>query len=334
MSLAAGPILRDEKCEVTGRMALVTGAAGFIGSNLAERLLHDGWTVVGIDALTDYYSLSIKQANLKALSDLGGDFRFVQEDLNQCDLRVILEGVTHVFHQAGQPGVRSSWADGFAQYTERNILATQRLLEAARTAGVARFVYASSSSVYGNAAGYPTDESMLPRPQSPYGVTKLAGEHLTTLFALNYGLPTVSLRYFTVYGPRQRPDMATHRLINCALTGAPFTIFGDGSKVRDFTFVGDVVEANHLAAVTPCEPGSVFNVAGGSSTTMSDLVDLVGEVTGTRILLDQQPDAMGDVERTGGSIERIQGALGWLPAVSLRSGVGSQVDWQRSLLRV
>lgn len=214
---------------------LVTGAAGFIGSQLVEALLGAGEEVVGLDAFTPYYDRSQKEANLADVRDQPC-FQLIEADLRDADLESLLAGVNVVYHQAAQPGVRLSWSEGFAAYDGCNVLATQRLLEACRATGVDRVVYASSSSVYGNADYYPVTEADLPRPHSPYGVTKLAAEHLCSLYAANYGLSTVSLRYFTVFGPRQRPDMAFHRLIEGALVGDPFPLYGDGSHVRDFTF--------------------------------------------------------------------------------------------------
>jgi nucleoside-diphosphate-sugar epimerase len=308
--------------------ALVTGAAGFIGSHLAQRLVDEGHTVRGVDCFTPYYPESDKRANLERLQSSPG-FTLEEADLRTADLGPLLEGVDAVFHQSAQPGVRLSWSEGFALYVEHNVLATQRLLEAVRDHSVSRLVFASSSSVYGNAPTYPTSESDLPRPYSPYGVTKLAAEHLCLLYAGNWGIPAVCLRYFTVYGPRQRPDMATHRLIEACLGGAPFPLFGDGSQIRDFTYVEDVVSANVAAATADVAPGTVVNVAGGSSCTLAHLVALVGELAGREVPLDRRPGQAGDVERTGGSIEQARRALGWEPRVDLRTGVGRQLEWHR-----
>ena len=308
--------------------ALVTGAAGFIGSTLTERLIIDGHTVTAVDCLTGNYDRAQKRSNLQALSTLHG-CRIVQADLRRCALEPLLEGVDVVFHQAGQPGVRSSWESGFSSYVHHNILVTQRLLEALRARPSTRLVFASSSSVYGNAPAYPTSEDDLPRPQSPYGVTKLAAEHLCTLYARTWDVATVSLRYFTVYGPRQRPDMAIHRLFEAALSGKPFPLYGDGRQVRDMTFVDDIVEANVLAATRPVPPGSVMNVAGGSASTLIEIVRLVGELTESPVALDRQPAQPGDVERTGGSIERAVGLLGWRPRVGLPDGLAAQLAWHR-----
>ena len=308
---------------------LVTGVAGFVGSQLADALVEAGETVRGIDCFTPYYDRDHKDANLASLRDADG-FTLHDVDLRTEPLEPLVEGVGVIYHQAAQPGVRLSWSDGFRTYDECNVLATQRLLEAARTAvAPPRFVYASSSSVYGNAERYPVRETDLPSPHSPYGVTKLAAEHLCGLYAANHGLPTVSLRYFTVYGPRQRPDMAHHRLIEAALDQTPFPLYGDGSHVRDFTFVGDVVRANLLAATAEVEPGTVVNICAGGSTVMRDLIEAVGDAVGKAVPVDEQPEQPGDVRRTGGSNELAHTLLGWAPETTLADGIEQQVDWHR-----
>ncbi|MCB0969696.1 MAG: NAD-dependent epimerase/dehydratase family protein, partial [Ilumatobacter sp.] len=203
------------------------------------------------------------------------------------------------FHLAGQPGVRSSWGSGFPEYTTRNIDATQRLLEACRgRSGLRRFVYASSSSIYGDAESYPTREDIRPQPVSPYGVTKLGAEHLCTLYATNFDVPTVSLRYFTVYGPGQRPDMAFTRFIKAAIGGRAVSIYGSGEQVRDFTYVDDVVSANVLAATRDVARGAVFNVAGGSHATVNEVLGILGELTGSALRTEHLAGAAGDVKRT------------------------------------
>lgn len=312
-------------------LALVTGVAGFIGSNLADRLIADGWDVRGVDRFTAYYEEAQKRANIVQLM-ADPRFELVQADLLTAELGSLLEGVDVVFHQAAQPGVRLSWADGFRLYNDLNVNVTQRLLESSRTRPIRRFVYASSSSVYGQAPSWPTLETSETRPHSPYGVTKLAGELLCGAYAANFAVPTTSLRYFTVYGPRQRPDMATHRLIECALDQRPFPLFGDGSQERAFTFVQDVVDATFRAGVTPdVAPGSVFNVSGRFSCTLSQLIDLVGKTVGAPVPLDRRPAEAGDATKTGGSTERIEAALGWSATTSLEDGVAAQVAWHRSL---
>jgi nucleoside-diphosphate-sugar epimerase len=308
---------------------LVTGAAGFIGSQLAEALLDEGHDVVGVDAFTPYYDRAVKEANLATLRDRPG-FRFIEADLREADSEDLLAGVEVVYHQAAQPGVRLSWSDGFATYDSCNVVATQRVLEAARRTGVGRIVYASSSSVYGNADSYPVTETDLPRPHSPYGVTKLAAEHLCGLYAANHGLSTVALRYFTVYGPRQRPDMAFHRLIEGALDQQPFPLYGDGSHIRDFTYVGDVVRANVLAGTADVEPGTVVNVCAGGSTVLRDVIDAVGEAVGSPVPIEQHPEQPGDVQRTGGSNDAARRLLGWEPQTTLAEGIAAQVAWHRA----
>jgi len=308
--------------------ALVTGGAGFIGSHLVEALLDEGDQVRLVDCLTDYYDVGQKEANLDRLASRPGA-EIVLADLRESDITPMLDGIDVVYHQAGQPGVRLSWAEGFAAYDTCNILATQRLLEACRVATIDRFVFASSSSVYGEAPRYPTIESDLPRPRSPYGVTKLAAEHLCGLYAAAWGVPTVSLRYFTVYGPAQRPDMSFHRLCEAALGGDAFPLLGDGSQIRSFTYVDDVVEANRRAAQADLEPGTVINVAGGSSVRLTDVIELVEELSGSELPVERLPAAPGDVARTGGSIELAGQLLGWEPKIEIRDGLASQLEWHR-----
>lgn len=310
--------------------ALVTGAAGFIGSTLANRLLSDGWSVRGVDCFTPYYPLAIKQGNVRLLRDRAG-FKFVEADLRSCALPPLLDGIDTVFHLAGQPGVRLSWADGFTTYVEHNVVVTQRLLEEARACDLSRLVFASSSSVYGNVAPAPTREDARTYPYSPYGVTKLAAEHLCTAYAENFGVPSVSLRYFTVYGPRQRPDMALHRLIDACLKGGTFTLLGGGDQVRDFTFIDDVVDATVRAASARCEPGAVMNIAGAAETTMNRLIGVVESVIGSPLNIEHSLNHAGDVSRTSGDIRAARETLGWEPHVSIEEGVARQVEWQRKL---
>jgi UDP-glucuronate 4-epimerase len=310
---------------------VVTGVAGFVGSHLAEALLDGGRAVLGIDCLTDYYDRREKAANLGEL--LGRDgFCFVDRDLREGDLAELLRGADVVYHQAGQPGVRLSWSSGFPDYVGHNVLATQRLLEAALEVGCPRVVYASSSSVYGERASFPSRERDVPHPHSPYGVTKLAAEHLCSLYADNWGLSTVSLRYFTVYGPRQRPEMAIRRLVDAAVTGDRFAVYGDGSQVRDFTFVADVVAANVLAGSADVPPGTVLNVSGGASIRLDDLVRLVEDLAGSSVRLEHQAGKPGDVARTGGSADEVRRMLGWQPATALEDGIAAQLAWARRRL--
>lgn len=304
---------------------VVTGAAGFIGSQIAQACLERGDRVVGVDLMTDYYDVGQKRRNLERLQRYEA-FEFVQHDI-ATGFDQFVAGADVVFHQAGQPGVRASWREQFDEYLSRNVQATQRVLEACSRSSVSRLVYASSSSVYGNADHYPVDEGMRPKPFSPYGVTKLAAEHLCTLYGHNFGLPVVSLRYFTVYGPGQRPDMATHRLFEAALGGPVFSLFGTGEQRRDFTYVGDVVAANLAAAEAETEPGSVFNVAGGGDHSMLELIDLVGEIVGTPIPIDHRDPERGDVGRTGATTDLARSVLRWEPTTRLRAGLERQHEW-------
>ena len=301
---------------------LLTGVAGFIGSHMAERLMAEGHAVVGVDALTDYYAPELKRANLAAIE--GEALELVEGDLNRLDLGSLLEGVDTVFHLAGQPGVRASWGENFGIYLDQNVRATQRLLEACREASIGRFVYASSSSIYGDAERFPTTEEDLPAPISPYGVTKLAGEHLSRLYYRAYGLPTVALRYFTIYGPRQRPDMAFNRFIAAALEGRPVTVFGDGEQVRDFTYVADIVAAT-IAAAGSGRPGTSYNVAGGTQTSIREVIETIGELTGGPVAIDHRDPIPGDARRTGADTSRARADLGYEPSVGLREGLALQI---------
>lgn len=308
--------------------ALVTGAAGFVGSTLCTRLVHEGHEVVGVDSLTDYYDVGIKSGNVHRLEQSGVEF--IEADLNSIDFPTSIGEVDFIFHQAGQPGVRRSWGSEFQEYTQANVQATQRLLEWAKTMpDLKKFVYASSSSVYGDAEAYPTHETDRPQPLSPYGVTKLAAEHLCSLYATNFGVPTVSLRYFTVYGPGQRPDMAFTRFVKAAVTGGKIEIYGDGNQVRDFTYVDDVVAANIRAALAPTVSGVVYNVAGGSNVSMNEVLDLLRKLTGSRLHVEYVGAVAGDVRRTAGSIDRIVSDLGWKPKISLEEGLERHLAWGR-----
>jgi nucleoside-diphosphate-sugar epimerase len=307
--------------------AVVTGCAGFIGSTLVDELLTGGWPVIGVDRFDDYYDSAVKRANLTAAM-VHPSFELRELDVGATDWSWVQTDDV-VFHLAAQPGVRASWADGFDRYVDANIRATQRLLEGVRAAGP-RLVLASSSSVYGNATEVPTAESAPTAPFSPYGVTKLAAEHLCRAYAANFGLPLVVLRYFTVFGPRQRPDMAIHRLVEAALSGGEFALFGDGGQVRDFTFVADVVRATMLAGTAVDAPGSTLNVAGGSSVSMAELVDMVNEAVGAPVRIVRRPVADGDVRATGGSTAAATAVLGWTPQVHLADGIARQVAWHRA----
>jgi len=300
---------------------IVTGVAGFVGSHLAERLLSDGHDVCGIDIFTDYYPRFIKERNINKLRSIP-NFTFLEEDLLRVNLSALLEGVEWIFHQAAQAGVRASWGQEFSYYADANILVTQRLLEASRHATkLQRFVYASSSSIYGNTSTFPIVETAEHRPFSPYGVTKLAAEHLCSLYYENFSLPTVSLRYFTVYGPRQRPDMAFHRFCKAIVEHQPLHIYGDGQQTRDFTYISDIVEANVQAATVDAAVGKVLNVAGGSRVTLQQVVELLQEISDTSIEIISDPKQHGDVQHTFADITRTERILGYHPRISLREGL-------------
>ncbi len=312
--------------------SLVTGAAGFIGSHLCERLIDEGHEVIGLDAFIDFYPRVRKEANLVGLRSCPG-FRFLEADLLRADLVGLLDRIDFVFHQAGQPGVRGSWGKRFDEYVANNILATQRLLEAAKghLGRIRRVVYASSSSVYGAVPTLPLAEDAVPRPFSPYGVTKLAGEQLCLLYHLNYGLPVAALRYFTVYGPRQRPDMAFERFIHAILSGEEVVIYGDGEQTRDFTYVSDGVEAN-LLALKPDAEGRTFNIGGGARITINGALSIVGRLVGQDIRRRYVLPQEGDVRHTFADVTLAGRLLGYRPRVTLQEGLARQIEWARRSL--
>ena len=305
--------------------AVVTGAAGFIGSHLCDRLLALGHKVVGIDSFADYYARALKEQNLEALR-AHPDFTFEELDLVDADLRRVLRGANVVYHLAGRPGVRPSWGEQFDSYLRDNVLATQRLLESLKEIPVGRLVFAGSSSVYGDAEMFPTKETALPRPVSPYGVTKLAAEHLTLLYTKNFGLPVVSVRYFTVYGPRQRPDMAFSRFMQAMVDGEPIEVFGDGEQTREFTYVSDAVEGT-IKAATADVVGQVVNLGGGSRVTINRVLATLEDISRAKARRKTLPAAPGDPRHTGASINLARERLGWEPRVSLREGLTRQWEW-------
>src|SRR3954470_1942762 len=311
--------------------ALITGVAGFIGSTLAERLVADGVDVVGIDCFTDYYPRPMKERNLGALLASRG-FRFVESRIQDADLQALLADRTHVFHLAAQAGVRKSWGRDFAIYTENNIEATQMLLEAVtKMPSLERLVYASRPSVYGDNTPMPFREDAMTQPVSPYGVSKLAAEQLCYLYYANFRVPTVSLRYFTVYGPRQRPDMAFHKFLRATIKGEPIGVYGDGDQTRDFTFVSDAVNANVLAG-TRGVPGRVYNVGGGSRVSVNDVLAVIERVTGRKPRVNVGAVQKGDMRHTYADTSRAREDLGYAPTVGLEAGLTAEYQWLTGIL--
>lgn len=301
--------------------ALVTGCAGFIGSHLTDRLLADGDEVTGIDCFTDYYPRAIKESNIRdALQHK--NFTLIEKDILELST---YPDVDVVFHEAAQAGVRASWGSSFAIYTTNNIEATQRLLEWYKDKPLTKFVYASSSSVYGDAP-LPMREDMRPQPVSPYGVSKLAAEHLCYLYWKNFNLPTVSLRYFTVYGPRQRPDMAINKFVKAITNGDALTLYGDGTQTRDFTYIADVVEANLLASQRG-RCGDVYNIGGGSRITVNDLIRVMEQECQKEAMIDPDHVQKGDTQDTLADIRKASNDLTWTPKISLPIGIKKYLKW-------
>jgi UDP-glucuronate 4-epimerase len=307
---------------------LVTGAAGFVGSHLSERLLGRGDAVRGVDAFTDYYDRAVKETNLTKLRDSAG-FELHEADLAEAALEPLLEGVDGVFHLAAQPGVRGSWGATFAIYAKDNLVATQRLFEAAARISK-RVVFASSSSVYGDAETYPTTEDLRPKPVSPYGVTKLTCEHLARVYGSSFGLDVIALRYFTVYGPRQRPDMAFTRIAKALANGGRFTVLGTGQQSRDFTYVDDAVSAT-LLSMEEGRAGAVYNVGGGTEATLSEIIELGERLSGRALEIVNEPAAAGDVRRTSADTGLIRRETGWGPKIPLEAGFSEQLAWAGAL---
>jgi len=308
---------------------VVTGCAGFIGSHLTEHLLREGHRVVGVDCFTDYYARSIKQANL-APALRHDNFRFHELDLAGDELSAVVDGAQYVFHLAAMPGLTRSWLD-FDIYTRCNLTATHRLLDALKPVkSLKKFVYASTSSVYGKYAS--GDEGLPTRPSSPYGITKLAGEHLARVYQDEFGLPTVVLRFFSVYGPRQRPEMGLHLFIKWILTGAAIKLTGDGFQVRGATYVDDCVEATALAGFNAL-PGETYNLGGGDLATIIDMIRKIEKLTGKTAVIEYHPNRKGDQLATGADVTKLYRHLGWKPSTGLDDGLAKQIAWQRTLLR-
>ena len=303
----------------------MTGVAGFVGSHVAERLIGDGADVIGIDSFTDYYPRVQKERNIAGLKT-SPSFTLVESSLIDADFPRLLDGVTHVFHLAAQAGVRKSWGREFGVYTINNIDATQMLLESCVGRPIERFVFASSSSVYGDSAALPMREDATPQPISPYGVTKLAAEQLCLLYHVNYRLPTVALRYFTVYGPRQRPDMAFRRFLAASMRNEPLPLYGDGRQTRDFTFVGDTVSAT-VTAASRGTPGAVYNIGGGSRVGLLEVFELIARITGQPLRVERLETQRGDMRDTYADTRRACHDLGFTPTVTLEQGLRAQHEW-------
>lgn len=308
----------------SGGRALVTGCAGFIGSWLVERLLEEGREVVGVDCFTDYYSRELKEANLARARE-NGRFALHELDLSTDSLAGLLDGVEDVFHLAAQAGVRSSFGEGFERYVRWNVLATQRLLEEAAAKPVSSFVYASSSSVYGNALTAPTTEETPRQPVSPYGMTKVATEEIAGVYHRNHGVPVVGLRYFTAYGPRQRPDMAFLRFLSRALRDEPLEVYGDGRQVRDFTYVDDVVGGT-MAAIRG-RPGAVYNIGGGEPVELNAVIAMLGTLLNREVRVEHQAATLGDARHTHADASLAARDFGWSPRTSLKEGLAAQLRW-------
>lgn len=310
---------------------IVTGAAGFIGSHLAETLLKQGEEVIGIDEFNDYYDPMFKYKNIASLQSYP-NFKLIEGDIQFLDWRSLLEDVDIIYHQAAQAGVRASWGQGFRFYTERNISATQVMLEAAKDAkNLQRFIYASTSSVYGDAETLPTSELICPKPVSPYGITKLAAERLCGLYHKNFDVPFVALRYFTVYGPRQRPDMAFHKFYKAVIQDEAIPVYGDGLQTRDFTFVSDAVAANLAAATVENAVGEIFNIGGGSRVVLKEVLETMEEIVGKPIKRNHVEKAMGDARHTAADVSKAQQILGYQPSVNLREGLSREWEWVKGL---
>lgn len=319
---------------------LITGAAGFVGSSIADRLLSEGHEVVGLDCFIPYYPRQYKEKNLENARSFD-KFQFVEADL--CDVfacadeenalarHELLDGVDVVYHQAAQAGVRASWGRDFNIYCHNNILGTQKLLEACKTREGIRIVYASSSSVYGETLKFPMAETDLPQPVSPYGVSKLSAEHLMCLYTANYGLHTTSLRYFTVYGPRQRPDMAFHKLCRALVTGEEFLMYGSGEQTRDFTFISDIVEAN-INAGKFGKPGGVYNIGGGSRISMNNVIAMLEGIAGKEVKINRVERHHGDVTHTGADVTRAATDWGYAPKIALEQGLARELEFIENVI--
>ncbi len=307
----------------------VTGAAGFIGSQLCRALIQNGESVIGVDSFTDFYPRWIKEKNIQPLLN-HPKFEFLYEDIITLDLNEVMEKVEAVFHLAAQPGVRTSWGDDFSIYTKNNIDVTQRILESAKNISLRKFIYASSSSVYGLSPQFPMRESQLLYPYSPYGVTKLAAEHLCFLYHRNYGIPCVSLRFFTVYGPGQRPDMAFHRFLKAIGDEKEIKVYGDGQQTRDFTYIDDIIRAN-VSSLTNGRPGETYNIGGGTQIKLADIIPILEKICRKTIRIKFQEGQKGDVRHTFADIRKAKKDLNYNPQISLEDGLKEEWNWIQTI---
>ena len=304
---------------------IVTGAAGFIGSTLSEKLIKQGFYVIGIDSLNSNYPIKLKKNNLTALLN-NKNFEFINKNITSIEFGNKYSDIEAVFHQAATAGVRSSWGTNFKEYTENNILATQHLLESFKSSKLKKFIFASSSSVYGNSDEMPLTISTLTKPVSPYGVTKLAAENLINSYYENYGLPTVSLRYFTVYGPRQRPDMAFHIFLRSAITNNKIEIYGNGEQIRDFTYIDDVVNANMLSLEFGVS-GNIYNIGGGSNISINETLRLIESITNKSLKISYKDTQKGDVRQTQADISESKIQLKYEPGYDIMTGLEYEYEW-------
>lgn len=310
---------------------MVTGAAGFIGSHLCEKLLGAGHEVVAVDCFTDYYARALKEKNAEAFKD-HGRCKFIEADVNDLDLADLVKGCQGVYHLAAQAGVRASWGKSFEHYLHHNVRATQRFLEAVKDAGGPRLVYASSSSVYGDTAPLPAKETNPTRPRSPYGVSKLACEHLADLYRANFGVDAIGLRYFTVYGPRQRPDMAFNRFIRALFHEREITVYGDGRQSRDFTFIADIVEGT-VQCMEKGVAGRAYNIGGGHRTVLIEAIEALAAIMGVKARIRKEPVQKGDVRDTSADTSLLRAETGFAPATRLEDGLRAQAEWQKEILK-
>lgn len=308
----------------------ITGVAGFIGSRIAKRLLAQDMDVVGLDCFTDYYERALKEKNLEQIKD-HPRFTFFEKNIFDFDFPAELTKGDAIFHIAAQPGVRASWGEEFEIYTSNNVLATQRLLESVKDVGLSKIIYAGSSSVYGDVNTFPMQETDTPKPVSPYGVTKLAAEHLNMLYYRNFNVPTVSLRYFTVYGPGQRPDMAFNRFCKALINQTQMPLYGNGEQTRDFTFVDDIVTGTVAALDADCA-GQVINIGGGSRISLMECIHILEDISGAKAIIDESATQKGDVKHTAADISKARKLLGYDPKTSVKEGLVAEFEWVKNML--